>query len=454
MLPITLVYVFILIAVYLGVVTLLYKKKILERYNISLYGPFLMIKTDRGKKLIHRLSSFRRFWSWFGDVGVIVCFSSMVAVVLLLLWQFWWLGSHITKDIVERLPEVNMVLVIPGINPLLPIGYTIIAIIIAIVLHEFSHGISASSSGVDIKSLGILAFIIPVGAFVEPDEEQLDKIERRKRMRVFASGPAMNLFISIISLLIFSTALMGSVDVAADGIGVAYMVKDSPAQLIGLDFGSIIMEINGTPIKDIDDFLDVMNRTHAGQNVSITFYKNGEIIKGEVTLADRFAFTNISDDRGKGFLGIVATTGYKNTLAVLKNPFKDFPWGILYLYAMPLSPIRGGYNPITDPYIRFFRVDGLFAGCPVVFWSLTNLVFWMFWLNFAIAIFNALPMIPLDGGYLMQDLLGGLLERFPVGKKSREKITRYTMTALSLLILFLVIYPLLLKYLFPLLHRA
>ena len=54
----------------------------------------------------------------------------------------------------------------------------------------------------------------------------------------------------------------------------------------------------------------------------------------------------------------------------------------------------------------------------------------------------------------MQDLLGGLLERFPVNKKSREKITRYTMTALSLLIFFLVIYPLLLKYLFPLLHRA
>jgi len=452
--PITLVYLIILIALYLGIVIFLDKKKILERHNISLYGPFLMIKTERGKKSIHRLSRFRRFWSWFGDTGVVICFLSMIAVVLLLVWQFWWLGSHITKEIVEKLPEVNMVLVIPGINPLLPIGYTIIAIIIAVVFHEFSHGISASSSGVDIKSLGILAFIIPVGAFVEPDEEQLDKIERRKRMRVFASGPAMNFFISIISLLIFSTVLMGSVNIAADGIGVAYIVKDSPAQMIGLDFGSIIMEINGTSIKDIDDFLDVMNRTHAGQNVSIIFYKNGKIIKGDVTLADRFTFTNASDDKGKGFLGIVATTGYKEILAVLKNPLKRFPEGIFYLYAMPLSSIRGGYNPITDPYIKFFRVNGLFASCPGVFWSLTNLVFWIFWLNFAIAIFNALPMIPLDGGYLMQDLLGGLLERFPVNKKSREKITRYTMTALSLLIFFLVIYPLLLKYLFPLLHRA
>ncbi len=454
MLPITLVYLIILIALYLGIVIFLDRKKILEKHNISLYGPFLMIKTERGKKLIHRLSRFRRFWSWFGDIGVVICFLSMIAIVLMLVWQFWWLGGHITKETVEQLPEANMVVVIPGINPLLPIGYTIIAIIVAVVFHEFSHGISASSLGIEIKSLGVLAFIIPVGAFVEPDDEQLNKIERRKRMRVFASGPAMNFFISMISLLIFSMVLMGSVNVAANGIGVTYVVKDSPAQMIGLDAGSIIMEINGTSIENINDFLDVMNRTHAGQNVSITFYKDGKIIRGEVTLADKFIFTNASDDRGKGFLGIAATTGYKNTLSILKNPFKNFPWGILYLYAMPLSPIRGGYNPITDPYIRFFRVEGCFASSPQVFWSLTNLFFWIFWLNFAIAIFNALPMIPLDGGYLMQDLLGGLLERFSIKKDSREKITKYTMTILSLLIFFLVIYPLLLKYLFPLLHRA
>jgi len=48
-----------------------------------------------------------------------------------------------------------MVLIIPGINPILPIGYTIIAIIVAIVFHEFSHGISGASQGLEIKSMGV-----------------------------------------------------------------------------------------------------------------------------------------------------------------------------------------------------------------------------------------------------------------------------------------------------------
>lgn len=440
------------IATYIAVVVILYKKKTLEKYNISLYGPFLMIKTEKGRNLIQRLSSFRRFWKGFGDVGIVICFISMVAVIRLLVWQFWWLGSHITKEVAEKLPGVNMVLVIPGINPLLPVGYTILAIIVAVIFHEFSHGISASMAGVDIKSLGVLAFIIPVGAFVEPDEEQLQKIERRKRMRVFASGPAMNFLIAIICLLIFSTLLMGSVSVAADGVGVTYIVKDSPAQRIGLDFGSIILEINGTRLHNVEDFFEAMNKTHAYQNVSITFYKEGKVITGDITLADRFTFTNLSADRGKGFLGIIATTSYEDVLTVLKNPIADFPDGILYLYSMPLAPIRGGYNPITDPYTKFFKINGVLSGYPKLFWSLTNIFFWMFWLNFAIAIFNALPMIPLDGGYLLQDLISGLLERLSVKKESKEKITKYAMTGLSLLIFFLVIYPLLLKYLIPLVY--
>jgi len=61
-------------------------------------------------------------------------------------------------------------------------------------------------------------------------------------------------------------------------------------------------------------------------------------------------------------------------------------------------------------------------------------------------------MIPLDGGYLMQDVLDSVLERFRVKKDKKEKITKVVMTSISLLILFLVIYPLLLKYAYSLLH--
>ena len=442
----------LIISLYVGIILFLNRKGVLERYNISLYGPFLMIRTEKGKDLIYRLSRKKRFWIWFGNISIVVCFITMVAMVLLLLWQFWWLGEHMTEEVAEKLPGVNMVLIIPGINPILPIGYTIIAIIVAIVFHEFSHGISGASQGLEIKSMGILAFIFPVGAFVEPDEEELKKLKIRKRMKVFASGPAMNLLVSIVCLLIFSFTLMNSVSVAADGVGVGYIVKDSPAQRIGLETGSIILEINGSKISNMDDFFVAMNRTCANQTVSIEFYKDGKIFNTSVKLADKYMFTKDENDKGKGFLGVGPTTGYKYELSILKNPFNKLPDSFFYLYAMPLSAFFRGYNPITEPYTKFYEVKGIFASSPDVFWSLANAIYWIFWLNLAVGLFNVLPMIPLDGGYLMQDVLDSVLEKFRVKKDKKEKITKVVMTSISLLILFLVIYPLLLKYAYSLLH--
>ncbi|RLF44765.1 MAG: hypothetical protein DRN09_02730 [Thermoplasmata archaeon] len=300
--------------------------------------------------------------------------------------------------------------------------------------------------------MGILAFLIPIGAFVEPDEEELKKLQIRKRMRVFASGPAMNLLVSIVCLLIFSFILMNSVSVAADGVGVRYIVKDSPAQSIGLEFGSIILEINGSKISNIDDFFVAMNKTYANQTVPIKFYKNGKIFNTSVKLADKYTFTKDEKDRGKGFLGVGPTTGYKYELSILKNPFNKFPGSFLYLYVMPLSTFFNGYNPITEPYTKFYEIKGIFASSPNIFWSLANAIYWIFWLNLAVGLFNVLPMIPLDGGYLMQDVLDSVLERFRVKKDKKEKITKVVMTSISLLILFLVIYPLLLKYAYSLLH--
>lgn len=442
----------LLVSLYVGIILFLDRKGVLERYNISLYGPFLMFKTERGRDLIYRLSRKKKFWRGFGNVSIVVCFITMVAMVILLLWQFWLLGEHITKEVAEKLPGINMVLVIPVINPILPIGYTIIAIIVAVVFHEFSHGISGASQGLEIKSMGILAFLIPIGAFVEPDEEELKKLEIRKRMRVFASGPAMNLFVSIVCLSIFSFALMGSVNVAADGVGVGYIVKDSPAQHIGLETGSIILEINGSKISNMDDFFVAMNRTCANQTVPIKFYKDGKIFNTSVKLADKYMFTKDENDKGKGFLGVGPTTGYKYELSILKNPFNKLPDSFFYLYAMPLSTFFRGYNPITEPYTKFYEVKGIFASSPDIFWSLTNAIYWIFWLNLAVGLFNVLPMIPLDGGYLMQDVLNGLLERFRIKKDKKEKITKVVMISISLFILFLVIYPLLLKYVYSLLY--
>ncbi|NIP35131.1 MAG: peptidase, partial [Thermoplasmata archaeon] len=64
------------------------------------------------------------------------------------------------------------------------------------------------------------------------------------------------------------------------------------------------------------------------------------------------------------------------------------------------------------------------------------------WLNLMVGIFNALPAIPLDGGYIFRDGFSWLIQKLKPTRK-RDDIdamaTRLTMT-ISLLILFLIIW--------------
>ena len=54
-------------------------------------------------------------------------------------------------------------------------------------------------------SSGIVLFgIIPVGAFVEPDEKQLEKMEKTKQTRVLVAGSSSNLIVSIIAFVLFA----------------------------------------------------------------------------------------------------------------------------------------------------------------------------------------------------------------------------------------------------------
>jgi membrane-associated protease RseP (regulator of RpoE activity) len=52
---------------------------------------------------------------------------------------------------------------------------------------------------------------------------------------------------------------------------------------------------------------------------------------------------------------------------------------------------------------------------------------------------NILPMLPLDGGHLFRDGLGGVLARFRMDNEKRTKIVNSTATLLSFAILAAVI---------------
>jgi len=197
---------FAIVLFYFLVVYSLHKRGILEKYNISLYGPALLLRTLKGKKFLKKIASKKRFWKAFGSFGIVFCFVMMILMVFILIWQVWIVYGFGPEE-KAAMPGPEIALVLPGLNPILPleyIGYILVALIIAIIVHEFSHGIMAFAGKLKVKSLGLLYLIVPIGAFVEPDEEELKKAETKKRMRVYAVGPLANFVVALVSVLLFS----------------------------------------------------------------------------------------------------------------------------------------------------------------------------------------------------------------------------------------------------------
>ncbi len=452
----------ILVLYFLAVFSL-HKLGILEKYNISLYGPALLLRTKKGRNFLKKLASKKRFWKAYGSSGILLCFIMMVVMVLLLIWQVWAV-SGFTAEQIDQIPGIEFVIVLPGINPILPlehIWFILLAFVIALVVHEFSHGILTLASKLKVKSLGILYFIVPVGAFCEPDEEQLKKTKTSNRMRVYAAGPTSNFAVVLIVIILLSFIFMSAVQPSAEGPVVFSIDEGSPAELIGIAPGSTVTSFNDTNITSVLTYFVLLNHTTASQTVNITYVKSDQTFTEQVELLDKYEEwakradiypVNNESYREKGYLGIssLLRDGKREEhLSILKNPFTQFPDGFLFFYVLPLFGYLQGYNPITAPFNEAYVVTGPLSVIPTnIFWGIINALYWIFWLNLAVALFNVLPMIPLDGGFLFNDAIGSFIKRLKkdISDEQREKAVKNVSIILSLIILFMVLFPFLIKY--------
>lgn len=82
---------------------------------------------------------------------------------------------------------------IPGLNPYLPILFGWIGLVVGILVHEGAHGVIARHLKFKIESSGLLLFLaIPIGAFVNVDEDQLNKAKAKDSIKVLAAGSGAN----------------------------------------------------------------------------------------------------------------------------------------------------------------------------------------------------------------------------------------------------------------------
>ena len=413
-----------------------------------------------------------RFWRGYGNIAIGIVMVFMFIMFALLVWQ-----SFIVVRIPPGIIQPQQMLGIPGVNPVIPLWYGIFGLAVAMLVHEFAHGILARAGKITVKSLGLLYMVVPIGAFVEPDEDQLAQVDRGRRSRVFAVGPATNILVAFLVVGVFAWGYMASIEQAEQGTILNFIIdeqtvqvdneteaiKQTPASLAGLQPWSTLMSIealtgpplgpegeNRSVLKDNDDFKDTMARSHGGQEVKLEWYHDGDYYSANVTLWDKGEVYG-SEYSGQGYLGAGSRLLYE-------VPAGEYPMAL----ARPMTYVSDAMSfrnmtffyislPFTSPSLQppspgitqAFEVTGpLGALGDTAFWVGANILYWIFWLNLMVGIFNALPAIPLDGGFIFRDGFSWLIQKLKPSRKRDDvdaMAMKVTMT-ISFLILFLILW--------------
>jgi regulator of sigma E protease len=181
----------------------------------------------------------------------------------------------------------------------------VVALFVAMCLHELGHFITAKRTGVKVEEFGIgmppprlFGFkrgettyslnAIPIGAFVKAAGENDPSVPRSlagkgpwTRLGIYAAGPVMNIFLAFVLLSAF-LALPVSV-FAGDGLMVGAVVGNSPAEQAGIEPGDIILQVDGQPIDTQGDMQDIVNSVAEGTQISLLLLRNGQDIRATAT---------------------------------------------------------------------------------------------------------------------------------------------------------------------------
>lgn len=400
----------VVLAYVVAVFALYRTKRIGPDRALSFFGPALMLKTRRGQGFLDRVGRYKRFWSVVGDLGIVLSGVAMVAVIVVLV-----LDAIVALRIpASAAPSPQEALGIPGLNPIIPLGYGIVALIVGVVLHELMHGVLARSQNIGVKSIGVLWLVIPIGAFVEQDDEEMAKAPRRPRGRVAAGGVLANFALTGVFFLVMSVLVSTSVAPNATGVGIGYVVPGTPAANATIAAGSILTSVNGTPTPNNGALFSALSGTHPGQQMVVTFTPPGSqtIVTRTVTLAPLSSYSHNEADRTHGFLGVSPTfltpTQLRNNFVMpLTNPNGPLI-GATFWLLLPLA----GLQPVQGSTQSFYHTTGPFAGGNLgTFWVVANVLYWLAWMNLLLGLSNSLPLIPLDGGLLFRDFAAAVASR-------------------------------------------
>lgn len=374
------------------------------------YG-LILLRTRRFQPLMDRLGNKRVSV----PIGWFLLYLMPVAAAIglfLFLTNFIVIFSPVAHQVGTVVRGVSPLayLGLPGINPYLPIAYGWAALVFAMVVHEGAHGIVARSLGLPVKSSGLLFFLfVPIGAFVDVDEESLKVARARDSGRVLAAGAGINFALGIVFLLLLFS-VVSTMTPAANGVGVTQVLTSSPAASAGIKPGDFIVAVNGIPYND-PSMIPKSSWYKPGQVITLTVWSSG---KAE-TLGNVVLGVN-PENNTRAFLGVQGV-GYSDLKGIASRYTSSFFVRPIMYLCVPTFPQCQSLAPFSDARSVFYSSS---YGQSLV--PLATGLYWFFFINFNLAVFNALPLFPLDGGQAFKLGLKGA-SRGRLSEKTIMKVT-------------------------------
>lgn len=355
-----------------------------DRKNIEFRYFLLMRKTKIGLKLLDKLSKPKIFWKIFGTFSIFLAF--------FLMFQGFSSLIAYSRLIIEGIVKIpGLSLVMPSFKPevemgpgylFLPFWFWLAIVISVMIPHELMHGIMCRVENVRVKSAGWLLLLILPGAFVEPDEKQVKKSKLVSKLRVFVIGSVANFLFSLLVLQITSNFIYPYLFVGP--IVIKEVNETAPAFQAGLTPGMVITKINEKEVK----------------------LNYNEFLSGSYLLEE------MKDLKPGDEVVVIANN----------TPFK------IKLASRPENESMPYMGIIASPLTRMNYDFSL---------SFIRLLTWMWIINYAVAVFNILPVYPLDGGMIIE----ALVEK--ICKKKAKEITIAISFITIFLLSFVVVAPLL-----------
>ncbi|MFH1105736.1 MAG: site-2 protease family protein [Candidatus Aenigmatarchaeota archaeon] len=364
-----------------------------DRKNIEFHYILMLRRTKKGIKLIDRIAKRNpRFWNAIGVLSIPFAFLSMVIGLSLLVWiaQAIISGAQEGPALAFVLPSfaAKEEIGLGGYAFFLPFWFYFIVVAVALIPHEFFHGVVSRAVKIPLQSAGLLLLLVFPGGFVEPDEKILKKSKPLTKLKVISAGVFANILTAFI-LLLFINVIFPPLVIDSIGLKIHNVTENAPAYFAGLKANMTIDEINGAKFNPSarDPFIEIVGKQNLRPGDEITVTADNQTIN----------------------------------LVLGENPTNS---------SQPYMGISS-YAVLTKS--RYLSVDDVFA----VFKYVSLLISFLLTISFV----NALPWKPFDGGLALE----ALLEKFT--KKHAEKIANGVSIIVAVLFLFVVFGSTLMKFL-------